>query len=238
MRARHRHFNPAHAGATLVLDARFIDQADNTAVSSWASRPRGSFTMAQTTQSYQPTLQLAEVNGQPIVRFDGSNDFMTCSRVATTSNFTSMVVLKGNAQSGRFVFGQRVTSANVGRTTFCGVNGTSPFQKGILFFNNGSSYLLESATDVFTNSATLFCSESDGSGNSHVRVTNGAKEAALTGQTWTPENADARLGALSESFNQFSGDIGAVTFFPAQCSDAMRIRAHHAAAYSFKISCN
>lgn len=238
MRARHRHFNPAHAGATLVLDARFISQADNSAVSSWASRPRGNFTMAQTNAANQPTLQLAEVNGQPIVRFDGSNDIMTCSRIATTSNFTAMVCVKGAGQSNRVIFGQRSISAATGRTQFCSTGEASPFQKGRLFFNNGTSYNVISTTDAFDNNITLFCSESDGSGNSHVRVKNGGKEGTLTGQSWTPENADARLGALWEQSNQFSGDIGAVTFFPEQCSDAMRTRAHHAAAYSFKISCN
>lgn len=238
MRARHRHFNPAHAGATLVLDARFIDQADNTSVSSWASRPRGSFTMAQTTSDYQPKLQLAEVNGQPIVRFDGSDDIMTCSRIATTSNFTAMVCVKGAGQSNRLIFAQRTITAATGRTQFCATGEASPFQKGRLFFNNGTSYNAISTTDVFDNNITLFCSESDGSGSSHVRVKNGAKEGTLTGQSWTPENADARLGALSNISNQFSGDIGAVSFFPAQCSDALRCRAHHAAAYSFKISCN
>lgn len=238
MRARHRHFNPAHAGATLALDARYIGQANASAVSSWASRPRGSFTMAQVTTARQPTLQLTALNGAAAARFDGTDDFMTCTRIATTSNFTSLVVLNGAGQNNKLVFGQRLNAANVGRTLFCATGEASPFQKGRLFFNNGTSYNVISTTDVFNSSPTLFCSESDGSGNSHVRVKNGAKEGALTGQTWTPENTDAQIGALDQSFNQFTGDIGAVSFFPAQCSDALRCRAHHAAAFSFKISCN
>jgi hypothetical protein len=239
MRARHRHFNPAHAGATLALDARYIAQANASAVSSWASRPRGSFTMAQANAAIQPTLQLTAMNGAAAVRFDGADDVMTCSRIATTSNFTAIIAAKGAGQSNRILFAQRASAvANAGRTNFIATGESSPFQKGRLFFNNGTSYNVISTTDVFDNNATLFCSESDGSGNSHVRVKNGAKEGTLTGQAWTPENNDAAVGAQTNGSNAFSGDIGAVSFFPAQCSDALRCRAHHAAAYSFKISCN
>ena len=242
MRARHRHFNPAHAGATLALDARYIAQANASSVSSWASRPRGSFTMGQATAANRPTLQLTAMNGAAAVRFDGSNNWLACSRIATTSNFTSLVVVSGVGQQNKVVFLQRAYSANIGRTLFCVTSEATPFQKGRLFFNNGASFSAISTTDAFNNNATLFCSESDGSGNSHVRVKNGAKEGTLTGQSWTPENADALLGAIADSgiapLNAFSGDIGAVSFFPAQCSDALRCRAHHAAAFSFKISCN
>lgn len=238
MRARHRHFNPAHAGATLALDARYVAQANGSAVSSWASRPRGSFTMAQVTTARQPILQLTAINGAAAARFDGTDDFMACSRIATTSNFTALVAIKGAAQNNKIVFGQRNEVAATGRTAFCVTHDASPFQNGRLFFNNGTSYSVISTTDAFDNNATLFCSESDGSGNSHVRVKNGAKEGTLTGQSWTPENANALLGALGAGLNNYSGDIGAVSFFPAQCSDALRCRAHHAAAFSFKISCN
>lgn len=238
MRARHRHFNPVNAGATLSLDARFINQADNTSVSSWSSRVGGSFTMSQATAANQPTFQLAEVNGQPIVRFDGVNDFLSCSRIATTSNFTTVVVVKGVGQNNKLVFSQRSAGASVGRTVFCGTGDVTPFQKGRLFFNNVTSYTLSSTTDVFDNNITLFCSESDGSGNSHVRVKNGQKEGTLTGQTWTPENANALLGGLSATLNQFAGDVGIAIFVPAQCSDSIRTRIHHASAFSFKIECN
>jgi hypothetical protein len=195
--------------------------------------------MAQATAANQPTLQLTAMNGAAAVRFDGSNDSLTCSRIATTSNFTTLIVLKGAGQSGRNIFSQRdVNAANNGRTQFCATGEASPFQKGRLFFNNGTSYSVISTTDAFNNSATLFCSESDGSGNSHVRVKNGAKEGTLTGQSWTPENSSAQIGGLLPGVAQFSGDIAAVFFFSAQCSDALRCRAHHAAAFSFKISCN
>lgn len=238
MRARHRHFNPAHAGATLVLDARYIDQANASSVSSWPSRPRGSFTMAQATGVFQPKLQHAVIGGQNTVRFDGSDDRMQCSRVATTSNFSSIYVAKVAAQQNRIVLCQHAGTTDIGRTNFFSSSNTSPFEKGVLFFNNGSSYAAESTTSVINNSATLFCSESDGSGASHVRVKNGGKEGALTGQTWTPLNTNMTLGSFGNGSNAINGDISSVAFFPAQCSDAVRTRAHHAAAFSFKISCN
>ena len=218
MRARHRHFNPAQAGATLALDARYLNQANASAVSSWPSRPSGSFTMEQGTAANQPTLQLAAINGQNAVRFDGTNDRMQCARVATTSNFTCIVAVKGSGQDGKIVLAQHAGTADLGRTVFVLTGGSSPFQTSRLFFNNaGGSRVLESTTDVFNNTATLICSESNGSGSSHLRVKNGAKEGTLTGQSWTPFNTNMTLGDYGPSQSgAFNGDISSVAFFTTQ----------------------
>lgn len=240
MRARHRHFNPKDAGAKLVLDARYIAQSNNTAVGTWSDRSGNGLDATQSSSGRMPTFQTAQFGGQPVVRFDGSDDFLSnSSPLLTTSNFTTLVVIKGSGQDNKLVFGQRTgIVGNTGRTQFCCTSQTTPFQKGRLFFNNGTSYHVISTTDVFDNNPTLFCSESDGSGNSHVRIKNGAKEGTLTGQSWTPENANYTVGALDVAATAFSGDVGAIILFPQICSDSMRSRAHHSTAFSFKIACS
>ncbi len=240
MRARHRHFNPAYAGATLALDARYIDQANDSQVSTWSALPRSSFSLSQTTSSFRPTLKLAAVNGQNTVSFDGSNDVMTCGRIATTSNFTAICLVKGSAQQNRNLWAQRSGSAaNLGRTQFCATeDSTSPYTTCRLFFNNGTSYSVRSTTTVLDGSLKMFVSESDGAGASHARVNNGAKEGTLTGQSWTPENNNVSVGALDSGFNAFSGDISALTFFSEQLSDALRNKVSRSMAFAFKIACN
>ena len=244
MRARQRHFNPAHAGATLALDARYIDQANDSEVSTWSALPRSSFSLSQSTANRRPLLKLAAVNGQNTVRLDGSNDVMTCGRIATTSNFTTICLIKGSGQQNRNVWAQRDGGvANVGRTAFCtSEDSTSPYTTSRLFFNNGTSYSVRSTTTVLDGSLKMFVSESDGSGASHVRINNGAKEGTLTGQSWTPENANVLVGALvdgsNNAINAFSGDLSALTFFPEQLSNALRNKVSRSLAMAFKISCN
>ena len=172
------------------------------------------------------------------MRFDGSNDRLQCARVATSSNFTCIIVLKAAAQDNRVVLCQHAGPADLNRTAFCVSGEISPFETARLFFNNGTSRNIVSTTAIFTNQAALFCSESNGSGASHVRIANGAKEGVLTGQSWTPLNTNTTLGALGNATTPVNGDVSSVAFFTEQCSDALRCRAHHAAAYSFKISCN
>jgi hypothetical protein len=240
MRARQRHFNPAHAGATLALDARYIDQANDSAVSTWSALPRSNFSLSQSNAAARPLLKLAALNGQNTVRFDGSNDVMTCGRIATTSNFTAICLIKGSGQQSRNIWAQRSGSAtNTGRTQFCATEDTtSPYTGCRLFFNNGTSYSARSTTTVLDGSLKMFVSESDGAGASHVRVNNGAKEGTLTGQSWTPENNNVSVGALDTFNNPFSGDISALTFFPEQLSDALRNKVSRSIALAFKISCN
>jgi len=239
MRARQRHFNPAHAGATLALDARYIAQANDSEVATWSALPRSSFSLSQSTAANRPLVKLNAVNGQNTVRFDGSNDIMTCGRIATTSNFTALCLAKGSGQQNKIIFAQRTVSAATGRTQFFSSEDlTSPYTTCRLFFNNGTSYSVRSTTTVLDGSLKMFVSESDGSGASHVRVNNGNKEGTLTGQSWTPENADCLVGALSTISNQFNGDISAIAFFPAQLSDALRNKVSRSLAMAFKISCN
>ena len=53
MRARQRHLNARHAGAMFVLDARFINQSDNTAVSTWADRSGNGYDVKKADQNVQ-----------------------------------------------------------------------------------------------------------------------------------------------------------------------------------------
>lgn len=77
MRARHRHFNPKGTGAVLALDSRFITGlADGANVSTWTSRT-GSNNATQATSGNQPTYETNELNGNPVVLFNGSKVMTT-----------------------------------------------------------------------------------------------------------------------------------------------------------------
>lgn len=81
MRARQRHFNARDAGATLVLDARFVHgKSNNDELETWPGRAGADAT--QTTATKKPIYQSAKINGQPTVYFDRT-DFLSYSSVSS-----------------------------------------------------------------------------------------------------------------------------------------------------------
>jgi hypothetical protein len=173
----------------------------------------------QATVANQPAIIQNGLGGRQVRRFDGVDDIMTGSRILTTANFSCYIVVKGAGQQNRNILSQRSTGANIGRTHLCVTDDlTSPYATARLFFNNGTSYSVRSTTPVFNNSFNIFYSQSDGTGNSHVRVNGGLPEGSLTGQNWTPENQPYQLGALSTTANQFAGDIAEILVFPTALS--------------------
>ena len=77
-----------------------IAQADNTAVTSWTDSSGGGFTMSQVNALKQPTLQTAEINGLPIVRFDGTADGLASSAPGNGVNQTVIAVARASNVTG------------------------------------------------------------------------------------------------------------------------------------------
>jgi hypothetical protein len=77
-----------------------IAQSDNTAVASWADSGSGGNTATQGTGANQPTLQTNEINGLPVVRFDGSTDFLNSAASASLTATTLFAVFKPSTVSG------------------------------------------------------------------------------------------------------------------------------------------
>lgn len=93
MRARQRHLKPKSIGAFIALDSRYINQSDNTAVSSWADISGNSNNADQANATFQPTFQTAELGGNGVVRFDGSNDFLETPTITKNQPYTSFVIV-------------------------------------------------------------------------------------------------------------------------------------------------
>jgi len=63
----------------LWLPADRINQADNTAVETWADQSGNGFDATQGTSAARPTYIKNALNGLPVVRFDGTDDFLRLS---------------------------------------------------------------------------------------------------------------------------------------------------------------
>ena len=73
----YRPFEPTEiSGIKGWWKADSIAQADGSSVSAWLDSSGNEAHMYQSSASAQPTLQTNELNGYPVVRFDGTNDFM------------------------------------------------------------------------------------------------------------------------------------------------------------------
>lgn len=68
--------------------------SDAAAVSSWANSAAGGAAAVQATGANQPTLQTGEINGRPIVRFDGTNDHLVSTASASLAATTLVAVVK------------------------------------------------------------------------------------------------------------------------------------------------
>lgn len=102
MGRRCRHLNPKNMGAIQSVDARYIQGLSNgTTVSTWSDRC-ASLDFTQPTASSQPTYTTGSLNGQPSLRFDGTNDHMLCTDTALGSDYVIYVVGKvdSNGQAG------------------------------------------------------------------------------------------------------------------------------------------
>jgi hypothetical protein len=90
MRARHRHFNSGALGSCgLLLDSRKISLADGTSISQWDDASGNARHAVQSTADQRPKLELGELNGNPVVRFDGSNDNLNTGNKTLLQNLAS-----------------------------------------------------------------------------------------------------------------------------------------------------
>jgi len=100
----------------LWLDATRINQANNTAVATWADQSGNGYDATQSTTAARPTYIASGLNGLPVVRFDGTDDNLALSGGAlgmlrNVAGATAFVVVKYPANStAMFPFAIRTES--------------------------------------------------------------------------------------------------------------------------------
>lgn len=246
MRRRHRHFNARDLGAGFVFDARYIDQSDNTAVSTWSDRSRNGWDATQTSASLQPTFQTAEFGGNGVVRFDGSNDILSVSGAVGLLNNVAGATLMAVAKyvsGGPSGFGNSIffsNNASVSRARMSG-GSASNYDVGGRRLDadsfatiNGSTF---SASRILIHVGVFDYSNSD-----LFLFLDGTQEASNTSFQTAGNTSATNSGSVSLGNNSapqpMNGDLGQALAFNTVLTASQRKRVEHAAAYSFKISCN
>lgn len=240
MRARHRHFNARHAGADLVLDSRYIDQSDNTAVSAWPDRSANNHTVSQSTAASQPTFRTNQLNGNPVVRFDGSADFLNGGDILDVLDrgVTMICVAKISSGASAALCGKSRAASASGRFSLAKDSGTflSIFSdseaRNATVSDSSTTFRINTMAVNRANTNTLFF---DGAQK--------AQNANLIGTTSYNTADQFFIGAYQSSSGTtpaqlfLNGDISQVVVI-FTFNTPLRRRMEHAAAYSFKISCN
>jgi hypothetical protein len=231
MRARHRHFNARDCDAALCLDARFISGlSDADPVTTWNDRTRNGANATQSTAQNKPSYKTSIQGGQPVVRFDGSNDRMT--HTCATLNDSCVIVV-----------GKTTDNGNQQRYFGTGTNGTTVYtfignRNGVVSFASNNF-----ASASFSNYSFAVVTWSiSGTNISFFNNRGSESSATFTKYTANPFDPDYRLlgaGGIPTNLSSFlNGDIAFVAAYSSNIATSLQKRCEHAAAYSFKISCN
>jgi hypothetical protein len=239
MRARQRHFNARDSGAGFVFDSRYINQSDNTAVSTWSDRSRNGWDAAQNTGNQQPLFRISQFGGNGVVRFDGSNDGL---------NISGALPLLNNVNGATLLSVVKYSANNTGNSIFFANNGTatrarlaSGYEAGGrrldgdgFFAIVGGSYsstriLIHTGVFDYSNSDLFLFLDGKQESQQLNFSTNGNSSATNSGSVTLGNNT------ISQALN---GDMGQALAFNFALHSSLRKRLEHAAAFSFKIACN
>jgi hypothetical protein len=229
---RHRHFNPASAGAVVALDARFLTGlADGDSVTSWTRT--GS---ATGTSAVPPKFKIGIMNGSNAVRF-ALIDRIDIGVVFSSGGATAIVVTTMASGSGAFA---RLAS-------LWGTSGGRDFDStpnvALLLRDNGSAAIGAYYNSSPHNSRAVtydvpFVGTGLFGGNTIKTGVNGTFSTA-TPTTSTLSVSYVTIG-VSDTVglaDYLVGDFAAIVVVPSAISDAIRRRIEQSLAFSFRIAC-
>ena len=93
----------------LKADA-LVGLSDGDTLTTWTDSSNNTLNATQSTTSKKPTYKTNIINGEPIVRFDGVDDFMSTVSTPLSSHFTAFVV--SSAERGRPVYVEHGSNAD------------------------------------------------------------------------------------------------------------------------------
>jgi len=253
MRARHRHFNARDCDAALCLDARFIaGLSDGNAVSTWSDRSRNAADATQTGAN-RPEYKKSIQGGQPVVRFDGTDDFfpMTTPLAAVFQNKGRGIVIAtvqdrtptaGRAQ--HFVFSTSIgTSTATFRATLNTRDGAADRFRSVARRLDADS----GANSTLTSDANwhILGAENNWTNNINTLRVDFTSRSTSTyssggGSTSNTASLNVEIGSANNnaSNNAAPIDLGQLVVLNTATTESLVKRLHHAAAFAFKLSCN
>jgi len=207
--ASRRRFTPLSLSPALWLDATTLSGADGTSIATWTDRSGNGRNATQSTPGAQPKIYNNVLHGRPVLRFDGTDDFLQTAAVSISQPYMTFVVFKSTMTSAQIV----VSGADV-VTTSGGVNLAIHWATGgISGINAGTLYAPIDTSANWQIFATL-------ASGANSRVFRDGSSSA-TGNAGTNNISLVRVGRSSLDV-YFNGDIAEILVFPTALSTADR----------------
>lgn len=210
------------------FDASKLTLANNTAVSSFTDRSGNSRNATQSGATNKPIFLTNQLNGLPVVNFDGSNDYLATGAVSdlNTDKQTWFIVTKANngTHTGQIIGSGYTAGATTGsdhlwKTT---INNTGKYAS---FIRNSAG----TASQIVSNYDTQYHIISnvwDGNSDVHTMFTDGTLNGTVTGRNASPTgHLRVRLGANSGTTLTYwyNGRIAEAFVYSKTLNDAERI---------------
>jgi hypothetical protein len=213
------------SGLRLWLDAGQGVTADGSGyVSAWADQSPNGNNAAQSSSGSRPQKITGAINGEPALRFDGSNDFLTVGNIAslTNPNFTYVVVGAFNSTSGDMAFLSRDEGGGNTNKWIYWYNSTAMK----LHLNPGNANI---ASAAFTRSSGVYRTFMlTKNSTSYVHYLDGISGGTVTNSTTLPSpDTDFRIGQAESNF-YLNGDIAEILVYDHALSAVER---HEVEAY-------
>lgn len=204
--------------------------ADGDPVGTWSDLSGKGNNATQSTAGKKPSYQTNEINGWPVVRFDGSNDYLNNPYTGPGANFTFLVVSKSTTDKLSQSQIRFQTSAYV---VYPWTNNGTASPVAIDANNGATAGLATGFTTTFTVNSYVSTASST---NGRQSYTNGSLNAQ--GNTGAGELVDTLYIGASGFFatEYFSGDIASLLIFSRNISPALRQRIQQSSGFTFRIA--
>jgi hypothetical protein len=241
MRARHRHFNPASAGASVALDARYgFSLSNNADVDVWSDRSSNNNNATQSIVANRPRYRTNIQGGQPAIEFYPATNIsrLMGSNVNTSNVFTAFCLYRMNSGSGSYA-----------RVISCTKNNSADYDFSTRVIplirnnggNNNSSWRASPISNIAT--ATLgnwyhFTNTFDGT-NCVNRINETINATSASSGNFDINQYSLGLMPFSlENNGALQGFISSVSIFNSFISNSLRKKIQFSNALSFKLACN
>jgi hypothetical protein len=227
MSRRQRHLNPAHTGATLALDSRFISGiANGGTVASWTDRSANANHATQSSETLKPAFQTGGQGGNPFLRFDNSNDELLINDPGAIKSAVCVV--------------RPITINNSERCILrLGNNGTGTNLYADFGASKWGTYVTPSARiadeTLSTTVASLLTIQRTSTNN--ILRRDGVTKYDSAGSNPVDGGYNS-IGRTHGYGQQYNGDVGLVALFSTNLTNSLRARLERSLALAFKISCS
>lgn len=206
-------------------DASNIGQAlaHNDAVSQWNDLSINADHLVQGTAANKPTYITNAVNGKPVVRFDGTADFLAVTGSLTGLTAGHIFVVANRTTSTVSIRYWVDTGGGIGDTAWALISNDTAADRAVYFMDNGAGTAQLNVATPGTGYAVWAAEIENGVASSAILHKNGTLAGNITG---TPAIApdDLHLGAqVGGATRYFDSDIAEVVIYNRRLSSAERV---------------